>query len=166
MTTTTARPASPKQIAFITRLAAERGVQFATEGLTSPQASQTIDQLLATPKPAPVGQAAEVGVYSLPDGQIVKINQRRDKQGFYALRWVVIGGQRVVDDDGSRVHGEWEYDRGLISQVTPEMKMNLDEAKAFILRYGQCPRCARTLKAAESVERGIGPVCVKYFTFG
>lgn len=44
--------------------------------------------------------------------------------------------------------------------------MTLDEAKAFILRYGQCVRCGRRLKAAESVERGIGPVCVRYFTFG
>jgi len=43
--------------------------------------------------------------------------------------------------------------------------MSLDAAKAFILRYGRCVRCSRRLKAAQSVERGIGPVCMAYFSF-
>jgi hypothetical protein len=33
----------------------------------------------------------------------------------------------------------------------------------FTTRYGKCIVCGRHLKAAKSVEAGIGPVCIKYF---
>jgi hypothetical protein len=42
--------------------------------------------------------------------------------------------------------------------------MTLDEAKAFLLRFGRCVRCNRRLKVGQSVERGLGPVCVKEFS--
>jgi hypothetical protein len=78
----------------------------------------------------------------------------------------VIGGVRLTET-GSHEHGEYVYEAGLVQQVAAEgRKMTLDEAKAFILRYGQCVRCGRQLKDANSVEQGIGPVCVKYFTAG
>ena len=75
------------------------------------------------------------------------------------------GGQRLVDATEERVHGEWEYAPGLLRSIRPELRMNLEQAKEFILRYGQCARCGRRLKAAQSVERGIGPVCIQYFSF-
>lgn len=121
----------------------------------------------ATPAEVPsIGQTCEPGVYVLPDGTIVKVQANKAKTNVYAKTWVEITGLRVVDATDERVHGEWDYRPGLIRAVRPEFRMTLDEAKAFILRYGQCVRCGRRLKAAESVERGIGPVCVRYFTFG
>jgi hypothetical protein len=115
----------------------------------------------------PVRVAVEdAGVYVLPNSAIVKVQANREKTRTYAKRWVVIGGIRLTEA-GSREHGEYQYEPGLVQQVAAEgRKMTLDEAKAFILRYGQCVRCGRLLKDADSVEAGIGPVCIKYFTAG
>jgi len=168
--TTTLIPATDKQVAFATRLAAERNVTVALDALSKSEASALITRLLAVKPsvaaPAANNQSAEPGVYVLPDGSIVKVQPNKAKTNVYALRWTVIGGERLVDATEGRVHGEWTYESGLIRTVVGARKMTLDEAKAFILRYGQCVRCSRHLKAAESVERGIGPVCVQYFSFG
>jgi hypothetical protein len=103
------------------------------------------------------------GVYVLPDGAIAKVQARRDKQGTYAKRWIEIRGERLNEND-EHVKGEWQYEQGLVGRVAREgRKMTLEEAKAFILRYGQCVRCGTKLVAAGSVERGIGPTCRKYF---
>ena len=37
---------------------------------------------------------------------------------------------------------------------------NAEQAKALSIRYGRCIVCGRKLKAAKSVEAGIGPVCM------
>lgn len=119
----------------------------------------------ATPAFSNVGQTCEPGVYVLPDsGEIVKVKANKANTHVYAHRWID-SGERIVDDSGERIRGDWDYAPGLIGQVRPEFRMTLDAAKAFILRYGKCVRCSRRLKAADSVERGIGPVCVRYFTF-
>lgn len=109
------------------------------------------------------GQALEPGIYVTAEG-IVKVQQNRRKSNVYALVWTSINGERLNLDD-EHVNGEWSYAPGLILSLKPEQKMTLDEAKHFTLVFGQCPRCGRTLKAADSVEAGIGPVCVKYFSF-
>lgn len=167
MTTTIARPATDKQVAFMQRLVAEKQTPSdwtPNFDISSSQASRLIDWLISLPRKATPDQATEPGVYVL-DGTVLKVQANRAKTGVYALRWVEIRGERMVDHDESRVHGEWRYEAGLIRAIRPEHRMTLDEAKAFILRYGQCARCGRHLKAADSVERGIGPVCVKYFSF-
>lgn len=108
----------------------------------------------------------DAGVYVLADGTIVKVQANREKTRTYAKRWVTITGVRLSEAD-TREHGEYQYESGLIAQVEREgRRMSLDEAKAFILRYGVCCRCGRGLKDATSVERGIGPVCVTYFSAG
>lgn len=114
---------------------------------------------------APESTAVEPGVYVV-DGDIVKVQANKAKTATYALRWIVINGERLLDSDGiSRVHGEWEYEAGLVRKVRPDQRMSVEQAKAFVLRYGRCARCSRKLKAADSVERGIGPVCMKWFSF-
>lgn len=132
------------------------------------EASQVIDWLKNLPmKPLETATKTqpEVGVYVLPDGTIVKAQPNKAKTNVYTLRWITIGGERLVDATEDRVHGEWEYAPELKREIKPEFKMTLEQAKDFILRYGQCARCSRKLKAAESVERGIGPVCKNYFSF-
>ena len=179
-------PATDKQVALIAKLAQEKAWESVLSGnefervfdastgsgkfIGKREASACIDALFACPRrPAPAGEAKaqlEEGVYVMPDGCVVKVQANKAKTNLYAKRWVEIRGERLLDHDGeTRVQGEWEYAPGVIRSIKPEMRMTLDEAKAFILRYGQCARCARRLKAAESVERGIGPVCVKYFSF-
>jgi hypothetical protein len=103
------------------------------------------------------------GVYVLPGGAIVKVQANREKTRTYAKRWHEIGGTRLTEL-GERVNGEYEYEPGLVEIVAETgRKMTMEEAAAFILRYGTCARCGHALKDAKSVERGIGPVCVRYF---
>lgn len=105
----------------------------------------------------------DAGVYVLPDGRIVKVQANREKTRVYTKLFVQISGERLTEDE-THVHGEYRYEPGLLPEVEATgRKMTLEEAKAFMLRYGFCARCGRRLKAAESVERGIGPVCMRYF---
>lgn len=104
----------------------------------------------------------EVGIYIDGDGAIWKVQQNKAKTNVYAKVWADHSGARLTLG-GDQVHGEWDYVPGGIRNVRTARRMTLDEAKSFILIYGACVRCGRTLKAAESVERGIGPVCVTYF---
>lgn len=99
----------------------------------------------------------------MPDGMIVKVKANKSKSGTYAMRWHEINGERLTEA-GMRKRGEYEYVFGLVALVAQVgRKMTLEEAQEFILKYGVCARCGRELKAADSVERGIGPVCIQYF---
>jgi hypothetical protein len=143
---------------------------------------------LANPAPAPktVG-VTEPGVYENADGiYVVKFN--REKTRLYAKRLIEINADRSTEageceghesPDGAhmgetvfcdgtcvaqpRAQIEFEYESGAIYKLDPADKMPLDKAKALTIRYGRCIVCGRHLKAAESVERGIGPVCRKSF---
>jgi hypothetical protein len=168
-------PATPAQLAYIRDLLDVKAVpdverakieaRLAADDLLKSQASGTIDYLkTCRRRQPPAVEALEVGVYVMPSGVIVKVQPTRDKTRVYAMEWVEIGGERVVDDTGEHVRGEWRYAPSMLRFVQPQMKMDLDQARAFILRYGQCARCGRRLKAARSVERGIGPRCIRYFS--
>jgi hypothetical protein len=54
---------------------------------------------------------------------------------------------------------KFEYVQGAIHRIRPEMRMSLDEAKAFGKVYGTCCVCGRTLTNETSIEEGIGPIC-------
>lgn len=54
----------------------------------------------------------------------------------------------------------WEYAAGAIRDLRPEHRMTVERAKILSLRFARCIRCGATLTAAESVEAGIGPVCI------
>ena len=106
------------------------------------------------------------GVYVMPDGTVCRIRQTRDGERTYASRWHEIGGKRLTDA-GEVVNAEYEYVPGLAPYVAREgKKMTLQQAAAFMVRYGVCARCGAHLKDAKSVLRGIGPVCVTFFGGG
>lgn len=86
-------------------------------------------------------------------------------QRVYAKVWVNADSTRVRLDearDASQVQS-WAYIPGGIQQLVIDHRMTLAEAKTFIEFYKECVRCGRHLEADASLERGIGPVCVKYF---
>lgn len=58
---------------------------------------------------------------------------------------------------------DFEYAPGAIKVIREEHRMDLERAKELAVQYGRCLNCGRKLKVAESVERGIGPVCIKRF---
>lgn len=177
-------PASDKQRAFATRLVRERLVPVSgtssearliaraedlmetpqTRFLGKREASALIDWLLTLPRRPTEDQPdqPDLGVYVLEDGTLVLAKPNRSKTNVYTMRWVD-SGQRIRDERGDWARGDWEYDPGLKRQLGSARKMTAAEAKEFVIRYGKCPRCSYKLKAAQSVERGIGPVCRTYW---
>lgn len=118
-------------------------------------------------------QIAQCGVYVLPDDTIVRIKMNLEKTGSYTKRWVHISGFRLTESvdpetlKNNRSHGDYEYAPELKAQaLSVGRKMTRDEALKFSTIYGICAWCGRTLVAAKSVERGIGPVCIKRFAEG
>lgn len=91
-------------------------------------------------KPAP-------GFYRDADGQTLRVKENKERTGVYAL---------VLAESG-----EWEYRR---HSLTGLVALTVEEAAEYGHRTGNCLCCGRELTVAESIERGIGPVCLaKHF---
>jgi hypothetical protein len=108
--------------------------------------------------PAPSADpVTEVGMYR--DGtDVYKVQKSRQSGHLYAKRLTAITGHRLTEAD-EVVTWEFQYAPGAFRVLTAASRMTLDEAKAFGIRYGICCVCGASLKDAESVARGIGPVC-------
>src|SRR5215831_17219977 len=159
------RPASPKQIAFATRLTSERALQLDSSRLTSlSAASAYIDELMRAPRPTmrtatPIERGIVPGMYRLANGDIFRVQaSREDATRLYAKALTPIDSERLTETDAV-VRFEFRYAAGAIHQLTPADRMSVDEAAAFGLRYGVCCVCGKTLTEAKSVARGIGPKC-------
>jgi len=159
------RPASPKQVAFATRLTTERAMQLDAARLGSlSAASAYIDELMRLPRPTvrtatPADRGIVPGMYRLANGDIFKVQaSREDKTRLYAKALTPIGGRRLTETDET-VAFEFTYAAGAIHQLTAADRMSVDDAKAFGLKFGVCCVCGKTLTDAKSVARGIGPVC-------
>jgi hypothetical protein len=151
-------------------------------GMSRRDASAVIDRLKAAPRATPIADAVqtyftderiaeleatqapvppEPGVFKVGDEIfIVKLNQA--KTNVYAKRLVETSSDRLTEGD-DLVRIDFEYAPGAVYRITEADRMSLDEAKSLMIRYGRCIACGRFLKVAQSVERGIGPVCIKYF---
>lgn len=111
--------------------------------------------------PMKLTRITEPGVFENEHGIfVVKPNRKGDR--LYAKRLVEIGGERL-NAEGDHVAFDFEYAPGAMRHLREEHRMDVDRAKELTLRYGRCINCARRLKAAKSVEEGIGPVCIKRF---
>jgi hypothetical protein len=113
-------------------------------------------------RPTGTVTVTEPGVYELPDGTIYVVRPNQAKSRLYAKRLVEINAERALEE-GGRVQIDFEYEKGAIFKIKPEHKMELERAKELTVRYGRCIVCGARLKDAKSVERGIGPVCIKSF---
>jgi hypothetical protein len=180
----TTLPATGAQKSYLRTLAADRldldlGITrderlarinaWIAQGITKREASQSISWLQGKPidhTPTAVEPKAAVaeltpGVYDV-DGHVYIVKPNRQKTRLYAKRLVEIAGERLTESD-DMVKIEFVYDPGAIFNIKPEQKMPLERAKALTIRYGRCIVCGQHLKAGKSVERGIGPVCIKSF---
>lgn len=169
---------SPRQISFFDSLLRDRAVpeslrheaEAVRENGTGRDVSAMIDRLKACPF-ASRGNAptvTEPGVYR-KDGKVYIVKPTREtakldpsERKLYAKVAVEIGGTRLTEF-GEVVDVEFEYANGAIFLLSPEDRVPFADAKALTIRYGRCIVCGRHLKAAQSVERGIGPVCRTYF---
>lgn len=104
------------------------------------------------------------GVYETPSGVIYVVKPtREDKTRLYAKRFQELNGDHRTTEAGGRVDFEFVYERGAIYNIRLADRMPVERAKELITLYGRCINCSRHLKAAKSVEQGIGPVCIKSF---
>jgi hypothetical protein len=108
------------------------------------------------------------GVYILADQRIVKLQANRAGTGFYPKLWSETADRLL--ETGEVINADYRYIEdyteraALLDAVrTSGRKMDLAEAKAFLVRYGRCARCGLHLVAAKSVAAGLGPKCIKYF---
>jgi hypothetical protein len=144
------RPASERQVSFLQSLMAERAhnlvVDFAN--LSSKDASAFIDALIKAPKSG--AQALKQGVYRNADGIIYRVHESRTTGNLYA---------KVLNV----VERKFEYEQGAVRRLTAEMRMTIEDAKAFGAEYDFCVVCGAFLTDAKSAAMGIGPVCAKKY---
>jgi hypothetical protein len=125
---------------------------------------QPMDTAAQATKPAsePTSAPLTPGVFER-DGEVYVVKYNREKTRMYAKRLVEIGGARLTEAD-EHVNFDFEYAPGAIHKLAASDRMPLERAKQLMIRYGRCISCGRRLKAAVSVERGIGPVCGAMFS--
>jgi len=151
--------ATEKQISYLRALAAKAGADFDTaRTLTIAEASRLIVELraraavVAPPAPAPVRTSDLVaeGVYRRSsDGAMFRVQTSQDSERRYAKLLLPAGG--------------WGYERGAIFTLTAGERLTLEQLEEWGLSTGVCAICGRLLSTAESVARGIGPVCAKRY---
>jgi hypothetical protein len=134
-------------------------------------ASQVIDWLQAQPwKPRENerqdGQPAGLGVYQrdgrifvvrefTPDGESRKVRFARE---IVTLRDAQ--GDRL-DNDGQHVRYEEIKAPRMQWELKDEELVPMEELSRLGVQFGHCIVCGTKLEVADSVERGIGPVCAK-----
>lgn len=101
------------------------------------------------------------GVYELPTGEIYVVKPNREHTRLYAKKLVEAPTKRLTET-GEHVDFGFVYEPGAIYKLLPEHQMSLEQAKKLMIKYGKCIVCGRHLKVAQSVEQGMGPVCIKY----
>ena len=143
--------ASERQVAFLQSLLAERENTLAVEfaGLTSKQASEFIGTLINAPKRVAGVRAdfpTEEGMYRDNAGIIYKVQASRETGRLYA-KHLDVAERKFI------------FEAGAMRHLTAQMRMTIEEAKAFGVEYGFCVWCGKFLTDPVSVAQGIGPVC-------
>lgn len=93
----------------------------------------------------------EDGMYQTPDGTILKVQIAHHGSGnLYAK-------QLFINPETKKA--TFRYAAGALRELTPEMRMTLEQAKAFGRLYGVCCKCGAILTDEQSIADGIGPIC-------
>jgi hypothetical protein len=158
----TTAPATDRQVSYLTallrRVAADGMTPTLTHAanaiaaagpLTKAEASAAISDakavLDAAPAPAAKRTAVPEGFY-LAGGDVARVVPTKDGQRTYAKR---------LDPRT----GRWEYVGGLVSRLTEDDALTVGEAAERGRHWGRCMFCGLELSDADSVARGIGPIC-------
>lgn len=173
MNTTATRPASYKQVQFISDLAREVteaptmllesfGVEHPNQ-LDMRDASTFIGMLKDARTEVRGGQHARrvlqeaeadiaplaVGVYQR-DGAVIRVYPARNGGHLLAKRY-------DADSDN------WVYLGAATRFVRASMRMSLEDAQRFGHDFGVCACCGRMLTDPTSINDGIGPICAKKY---
>ncbi len=150
-----------KQLSFLAKLAAERGVPV-PDVRSKSEASAAIDELLATPRPARTESTPSTRTTAPTVGDGRYAIDTADGLRFYRVNTPTEGrwqGYTFVDavasDDCYPVKNR-ERRAAILDAIAVD-------PMAALLRYGReigaCGHCGRTLTDATSRAAGIGPVC-------
>lgn len=85
------------------------------------------------------------GSYWTHQGQVARVRQSKSSGRFYA--------ELLTDEN------KFEYTKGLVFRL--KARMTVDEARAWGSRAGRCCVCAALLTDPNSIDQGIGPICIK-----
>lgn len=122
-------------------------------GTTAPAAAAAAPAAKFDPQTLPIG------IYEL-EGKIYKIKLNQDKTRRYALELTYdVGEIERLTAAGGRIKAEYVYAKGVIYSLRPEHRITGERAEQLVIVFENCIVCGRHLRAAESVERAIGPVC-------
>lgn len=131
--------------------------------MTGKLAWDTIEWLKRRPQIAevPTFEPVDVGAYRY-EKEIYVVKWNKAKTHRYAMKLVVIKGERVLEDD-TVVDFDYVYAPGVMNHLTRDLKLTLAEGESLSIKFGRCIYCHRRLKAAKSVLAGIGPACRKLY---
>lgn len=101
-----------------------------------------------------------VGVFEHGDAVYVVRAARKTKRLFASK---VVESPPRMTESGLVVDFELVYTPGKIYDLDESERMTLATAADLMTKYGRCLICGRPLKAAESVAKGVGPICAKRF---
>jgi len=148
--------ATERQISYITALQTRAGIPAGVPtSLTASEASALIQKLkgqtasTAFAFATPTSLVAE-GVYRRSaDGVMFRVQTSRESNNRYAKLLLEGGG--------------WGYEKGAIYTLKADERLSVAELSAWGLSTGVCAICGKLLSTAESVARGIGPVCASRY---
>jgi hypothetical protein len=164
-TTGSARPASDKQIGFLTKLLAEREHDYDADAIlqaaadaqiTGPAASGLIDSLLKMAKRQAAKPQAEIaaGAYRVGD-RILRVYLGQQSGRMLCTE--------LVDPTARTREEAWKYlgqaHRFVPADAAPMTPAECEQVAAGQADHGWCCVCGRELDQPVSVARGIGPVC-------
>lgn len=170
-------PITPAQLAYLTKLCAQRPMWADVENLhadilprlTKAQASSKIQEAL-TVEPEVVAQRAEATGYAAEakrgdvhyiGGTYYRIHISQKSGNAYAAKAIITKAAKwnldgSLDEPGTIL---WEYQRGLISNLTKDTLTTAEQAAAFGNLVGRCCFCSHAIDTPESTAVGYGPIC-------
>jgi hypothetical protein len=181
MTTTTHRPATEKQVAFVRTLIGQVcSAEIALDPENGPEAALALEQ--------GIEEAIELNEFALTDASATierlkaRLSYLRAKGacaaakapksplvdvGFYyadGTVYRVVPNQAKTSRYAKRLNfatGQWNYAAGVIGRLTAADALTTEQAAALGHQYDRCVCCGAELSDPDSVARGIGPVCAK-----
>ena len=110
---------------------------------------QELKTLVSQARPAARPQLVAEGVYRRSaDGVMFRVQLSQEGR-HYAKTLLASGG--------------WGYEKGAIYTLKASERLTLAQLEAWGIATGVCAICSRLLSTAESVARGIGPVCASRY---
>lgn len=105
--------------------------------------------------------ATEPGIYETEAGRVYRVQVGDSGFPYAKVLTKLVGEAKRLTEAGQTVKADYVYERGAIRQVRAHHRVSVQRAEELSILFAQCIVCGTHLKAAESVQRGIGPICYK-----